>query len=514
MSTDLRICPHCGASVSGIADQCPRCDGLLEPIQTEPLPRSLDDEEAEVLLMRPGSLASSVISAPPQDENPPANIGDEAIVLPDTDTKPTEQSSAEEQLQGEPLEEPVSILEASNPADEVEALVPILPEPEPNDTPINLVEATAEIPLATLQGAVTDDMQNRPEPSSEALEARRESTPPHGLNILVEDSGSLVLSEPETVHEADVLSEVTPPEFPAENSDSVAFSFENSKTAPLPPTEPNGGSTTFPRPAQPVPDPAPLPIVETQPKMPAVHIPPAPFTPPPPMPIMSQANTYVAPSPPMMPNYGAPAPQSPSYWLQQRQQAYLLGNYRLQQQKPNEIVLSYGKSLSFFWWVVGLMSGVGILWYFFILLLSGFRRDTVYVILEPDGYIYEEGSGAAHIRRRRSRTARRWGVLSLVLSIVSLFAIFLIAIAALVLVRQYPDELNQAYPEIPIFNEAVNPSTLDNTLVQNVKVVVLVLAILMGLSVVGVIGGILMAIASYIHAAAFQVDVAPLPDHR
>jgi hypothetical protein len=118
--------------------------------------------------------------------------------------------------------------------------------------------------------------------------------------------------------------------------------------------------------------------------------------------------------------------------------------------------MAYGKSISFFWWVVAVMSGVGLLWYLFILMLSGFRKDIVYIYLEHDGYIYEEGPGAAHIRRRRSRVARRWGVMGILLAIFSTFTIIIMAVSVAILMNRYDAELASAYPEFSFIQGNVN----------------------------------------------------------
>ncbi len=394
MSADIRICPHCGASVSGDTEQCPGCDAWLD---------RPDEEEAEILMLR-----RSV--APPTDDA-------EAL---------SDQSLAEEATR-DPIETSASEL-----ADD---------EPPAVDT-----EPDAEVSAG--DGGV----------------GREETPKPASL-----------------------------------------LEFENAHTAPLPPSD-TPLTASHPRPL-PVPDPEPLPVMDTQPKvsMPsAITISPAPFTLPP-----------EAVSPPTgMPPTMAGVP-SQDYWLQQRVQAYLYGGYQLVHQKQHEAVLSYGKSLSFFWWIIGAMSVVGLLWYWFILLLSGFRRDIVYVSLEPDGSLYEEGSGAAHIRRRRSRIARRWGVMAMLLAMISVFTFCLVILAGAVLMDRYETEIDAAYPEFSLFgSREIDSDALDATQVQNVKVVVLVLIILMGLSGVGFVGGMAMFIVSYLHAAAYRVDVAPLPDLR
>lgn len=160
------------------------------------------------------------------------------------------------------------------------------------------------------------------------------------------------------------------------------------------------------------------------------------------------------------------------------------------------------------------MTGIGILWYFLILLFSGFRRDKVFIILEPDGTLYEDGPGAAHLRRRRSKLARRWGVIGILLVIICVFAFALMILASSVLLNEYEAELSEAYPELGLFESDVDPDTLDETEIQNTRVAVLAIFLMLGLSSVGFVGGLLMSFASYVQSAAYRVDVIALPNLR
>lgn len=259
-------------------------------------------------------------------------------------------------------------------------------------------------------------------------------------------------------------------------------------------TEPVTYGQLLLRPA-PVPMPEPLPALETQSQM-QQPLPPAPFTPPP---IMAQPSATLAVS---------------DHSYQQRVMAYAQGGYRLLRQTPHETVMAYGKSLSIVTWVIAVGSGFGILWYWFMLLLSGFRADRVYILLEPDGYVYEEGPGAAHIRYRRSKNSRRWGVFGVFMLLVSIFSLFLAILAGGVMIERYSNELNAAYPELGIFNYSVPPADLNATEVQNVRVAVLALLILSALSISGIFAGMLIALIGYLQAAAYRVDVPPLPYMR
>ncbi len=303
-------------------------------------------------------------------------------------------------------------------------------------------------------------------------------------------------------HEAVVFEDVRPPE--AESKPHIALDIDTDEFDLLKEATASGSNEeddtphershhVRPRPSQPVPPPDPLPPSDTQPKILAAPIPPAPFTPPPSKPVTQR---------------------SPAHWMQSRIQAYLYGGYQLQVQNPREAVLSYGKSLSFAWWIVGTASIVGTMWYMLLLLLSGFRRDQVYIFLEPDGAIFEEGPGAAHIRRQRARVGRRWGMISILIGTLSVITFLLVVLALSILVGRYEAELNAAYPEFGLFDSSVDPDTLDATEVQNVRVIVLVLGIMLALSTVGFLGGTALFFISHLHAAAYRVEVAPLPNHR
>lgn len=280
-----------------------------------------------------------------------------------------------------------------------------------------------------------------------------------------------------------------------------------------------------------VPPPAPLPIVETQERLPTIYegealspygitdIPAAPYTPPPihiaATPVMpltaSPAPMSVAPSVPMQ----QPAqPTRPSdYWLRQRVQAYQLGRYVVVKETPYEVVLSRGKELPFLWWVVGTTTIIGVLWYFLILLFAGFRRDKVYIVLESDGYIFEEGPGAAHIRRQRWRRSKRWGFVGVVLGFLAIATWMLLVFAGVVVGRQYKAEIEKAYPELT-FYESTNQTEVDQARVDEAQVLVLIFAALFNLAFILFGLGYLMAIIGYIQAAAHRVEVAPLPGYR
>lgn len=261
--------------------------------------------------------------------------------------------------------------------------------------------------------------------------------------------------------------------------------FENAHTSPIEPQ-------SAPRPAQLVPAPTPLPTSERSLAVTAPPLPAAPYTPPPP-PLRATAQ----------PLGGS---------VQQRVNAYAHAGYRLVRQLPNEIVMSYGKPLSFFWWVFGTASIFGIVWYWFVLLISGLQPDRVYIAVEPNGRVYEEGPGAAHVRYRRAQNARRWGVVGVFMILIAVFSLFLVILAGSVLLDRYEAELNAAYPEFGIFDNAnVDTSNVGATEVQNVRIGALALIILMALSFSGLVIGSIMTLIGYLQSAAYRVEVAPLP---
>lgn len=364
----------------------------------------------------------------------------------------------------------------SSPSAEV-AIDEVVSEPDANEV-LNVAEEPESVPpedvLSTPEVIEEPIASDLPAVSELDDTGEHQATPPNDpLAVVTNDTPQNALQD-------------TPPQ--GSNALVIAEQFEEAHTEPV-----TYGQLL--RPASVVPMPEPLPALDTQPKM-LQPLPPAPFTPPP---IMSQpaaANTV----------------SDQSY--QQRVVAYAQGGYRLVQRMPTETVMSYGKSLSYLWWIIATASGFGIFWYWFILLVSGFRSDRVYIILEPDGYVYEEGPGAAHIRRRRTLNSRRWGVFGMFMLLVSVFSLVLAVLAGSVMLDRYQNELNAAYPELGLFSNTIAPNDLDATEVQNVRVAVLALLILSAISISGVAAGAMMAFVGYLQAAAYRVKVAPLPYMR
>lgn len=439
---EVRVCPHCGVSVSGETDRCPNCDRRLA-IDTDPIHKV---------------------------ENPAPNIGHEQVltVVDRAEPVPNEISLPED------IDQPASL----------ENLV-VSPRISPKPVP----EPSEGIILDTVAHEATQDQDDNAEN--------------------VEDEDSEIITAPRD-------------DAPIATREAYLSAFGEAR--PI-------------QPAARVPEPEPLPPLESTPaKEPVstrqVVIPSAPFTPPPvtqpiqsPQPMTSYQPALPYGQPQYAPGtaYGAPAlysgahaarQSSPSgYWLSQRIQAYQLGGYRPENKSQWDALLSVDKGLPALWWVVAILSVFGLIWYFLLLLSSGFRRDKVYIGLEPDGYVFEEGSGAAHTRRRRERSSRRWAVAGIILAILSIIMFFLLLVAASVVVNNYETELAAAFPEIEYFRN-VNVEGVSAIDEENARLIGLVMAVLFAFSVLGMIGGVMMAVISYIQAAAYRVNVAPLPGYE
>lgn len=577
MPRKVQICPHCGASISGNPRQCPRCDGALAatpqsiaelgPIgpETEEMISSLsatpiapvpanpieDEHEDDVVLWRPADASSetdkntqddaiteSESSDSPDGTQQTDNVGQESV----ESLSVASSSDNDKHDHSPPVDHEATsfdILAQSQDDLESESFEPIIVETEFDTNPDidgittgDNVSATEE----TIPPEPAEELGNDSVLHVEIDDSQHTNDivamPPESLeNDLDGDTAPQKVLMSELVEDTQDHIDVPSPEESSEiMSEEEREAFENAQTAMIPAEEaPMTPVPTLahPRPSEPVPEPTPLPLLssmDTEPKVvipEAPPLPPAPFTPPPPLPqpvaqpFQPAAYPMQSPQFPQNPQFqGWQGQQPSSYWLQQRIQAYLYGGYQMREQRPNEATLAYGKSIGFFWWVLAVMSVVGLLWYLFILILSGFRKDTVYISLEPDGYIYEDGSGAAHIRRRRSRVARRWGVIGILLAIFSTFTIIIMAVSFTILMNRYDAELASAYPEFSFIQGNVNTDNLDNTQVQNVKVVIPVIIIMSTLSVIGFVGGLSMSVISYLHSAAYSVEVAPLPDLR
>ncbi len=247
---------------------------------------------------------------------------------------------------------------------------------------------------------------------------------------------------------------------------------------------------------------------------PAYLVPPAPYTPPPPV--------QAAPPPPQIAppgyapyGYGAPQAAPPQAAFHQRVQAYVQGGYRVQSHRAYDAALVCGKSLGVAGWLLALISVVGALWYLLILLLSGLRSDTVYITLESDGYVYEEGPGAAHVRRQRARTGQRWGAFGVIVFFVSLLLALVLGVVASIVLTQdrYQAALREAYPAVTLFEERFSSTPADPEDVALAKDAAVAFSILAGIAAVGLWGGATLFVIGTIHARAYRTPVPPLPGY-
>jgi hypothetical protein len=247
--------------------------------------------------------------------------------------------------------------------------------------------------------------------------------------------------------------------------------------------------------------PAPPPSAPSiPPAVPADIVPAAPYTPPP----LREGTRSVAP-------YSYPS----NYYLEQRVIAYRQGGYEMVHYSPYQVTMSYGKPLGLFWWLMAMLSGVGLIWYFIILLASGFSRDRVYLIVERDGTLYEDGDGAAHIRRKRSRVGRRWGFLGVVIFFVALIWFIGMNAVAVWGIQNYQAELEAAYPTVQLFQSDGDSvaESVDPDAIATAESIVLGFSILFALSLICLLTGLTLTIVGYLHGEAYAVKVLPLPNH-
>jgi hypothetical protein len=271
--------------------------------------------------------------------------------------------------------------------------------------------------------------------------------------------------------------------------------FENARTAEVDASMIGASAISDTQPAPPQ-QAAPVP-----PATPDEIIPSAPYTPPP----LREFTRSVAP-------YSYPS----NYYLEQRVIAYRQGGYDMVHYSPYQVTMIYGKPLGLFWWLMAMLSVVGLIWYFIILLASGFSRDRVYLIVERDGTLYEDGDGAAHVRRKRSRVGRRWGFLGVVIFFVALIWFIGMNAAAVWGIQHYQAELEAAYPTVQLFqsDQDSTPTTVDPDDIATAENIVLGFSILFALSLICLLTGLTLTIVGYLHGEAYAVKVLPLPDHN
>ena len=235
--------------------------------------------------------------------------------------------------------------------------------------------------------------------------------------------------------------------------------------------------------------------------------PPRQILPPPP---------FIAPPVPAYtpPRLEPPHPFAPGLaYLQQRANAYLRGGYRLHQRTETVAVLSRGKSLGVGGWILALLTGIGLAWYMLLLIFSGLRADRVFITLENDGLVYEDGSGAAHVRRARARAGRRWALFGAAVFALSLLLALMLGAVAVVYLRTETNQaaLREAYPAITLFEERFSAVQADPDDVALARDGFVAWVILAGVAVVGLWGGATLFVVGTIHHSAYRVSVPPLP---
>ncbi|MFP4322672.1 MAG: hypothetical protein ACLFTK_09475 [Anaerolineales bacterium] len=283
----------------------------------------------------------------------------------------------------------------------------------------------------------------------------------------------------------------------AEQSATDTADLENAATGAVDPRKIGASApleATAERPSTPPPAQAAPQVAPSSAPGDSYRIPPAPYTPPP----LREGTLSKQP-------YSYPS----NYYLEQRKALYQQGGYRLDTHTSYQVTLMYGKPLGFFGWLVALFSGVGALWYFLILVASGFSRDRVYLIIERDGTLYEDGSGAAHNRKAQAREGRRWGFIGLLVFSLALIWFAVMVAVGVYGVQTYEAELAAAYPDLDVFDPG--PETLSAEALEQTESGVLAYGVLFGLSGLWVLGGAALAVVGYVHHAAYDVRVLPLP---
>ncbi len=572
--TEGNFCPRCGHSLD--EDQTP----VSAAPATGPLPPTLPEDRhpepdvipAQADEMGPAGDVFQPIEIPdlsalaPRDDAAPDDTAPRAISAPEDDAAP-EEEDADAGPVDEPEPENVAAPDAeATPEDEAQpdagsAVTPVLDIDEHGDifigasSPLTPEDDRAGLPttrlnpIETAADAAPPDAPPAPDTSSPEGGPEQDETGEFATGNWSEsiETAPDIAARPD---DQETMPEVpsAPPAADKQDADEdhgpkthpwLAELAEASDTHPRLDERPPDMADTMPRltgdllqpteefdttgwPAKPSPLDVTSPALSVKPKpapAPTTTIPPAPFTPPP-IPD-TVAPTFIAPPAPYAPAPYAPympgyAPSPAMQFMQQRVQLYQRDRYRVVSHTPNEIVLSRGKQLGVSGWLVALVSIVGVFWYTLILLVSGFRRDRVFVTLEADGYVYEDGPGAAHVRQQRSRGGRRWSIIGLVLFVLSFLLAAGLAIAATVTASQdrYQAALREAYPAITLFEEHFTAGDADPADVDLMHDGLVAWSIAGGIALVGLWGGLTLFIVGYIHATAYRVNVPPLPGMR
>ncbi len=545
--TDIRTCPHCGVSISWNTPFCPNCDEKLEVDSDSRDASEIENpaiDDAQMMTV----LATEVQNPPDSEE-----VAEQSTIMDDMPDFP---SKLPERMATIPPVEPDDTSDvASTPLGE--ANIYVRPEDNGNDeTAVN----NEEEDFATVLGDLPEDEMDVIQGSVERTVTMVDDVENLGHLETVEEpiiQSPAKPNLPETKLEMPIPVQPIDAEFkpdePMEDIRTRGLPADLDALSTLPASHSAIAGSSPVAPAARVPEPEPLPPLDTETgsnrepthQMQAVVIPSAPFTPPPmnnyqtvqqpayqqvpPSPYATQqqqalpysyqqsyqaAAGYAQPGYQPQPQYMQPAqPAVPNdYWLNQRVEAYQNAGYELIGRNQYEGLLRQSKTLPFFWWTVAGWTMFGAAWYFLILLTTGFNKDKVYIGLEPDGYIFEEGSGAAHVRGKRERSGRRWGVVGIIITVLSTILFFLLMLAGYFLLESYSAELNEAFPAITLFRDYGNDS-LNQADVENARTLAFIMITLYTISLLGIISGYILAVISYIQAAAYRVHIAPLPGY-
>jgi hypothetical protein len=509
----MQRCPNCGAYVMSGDNICPRCDhplsgvpvdaeGLLAPVETQPddaehllaLEPEAEPDDTEEVFVADSAAQPAIMS----DESPPdVETPDAPDAEPEESARPAEDSAPPEGRARHPMARlpnaapifrPESAASTAGSAANRQASAP----DANRDAPLTGDDVAPEIvppedDLRDLQALVTELDRDSPEASPDAEPA-------------------LVAAEEvlESAPEADEGPPTTRPRLSAElgeaaDSEITTERFEPGERGPAAHADPG---TTQPSVSMPV-------VSGARPYI----VPPAPYTPPPlpaPPPPVS-----IMPPPSYIPPGSVALPPSGVTFLQQRAQEYTRGGYRLRARSPYEAVLSCGKSLGVGAWLLALISLIGVFWYLLLLALSSFRADLVYIVLEDDGYVYEDGPGAAHIRQQRARVGRRWSAFGLIIFFACLLLAILLGIVAGIALTQerYQAALREAYPAVTLFEDHFSSAEAAPDDVSLAKDGAVAFAIAGGIAVVGLWGGATLFVIGSVHASAYRARVLPLPGY-
>lgn len=464
MNDDLRRCPNCDAYVMGHDNRCPRCDFDLassapdsdtpaaDPARTELFDMDALNEDAAA----PGA-ADAGDDAPPDSAAEAASGADD-----DHDADQAEDTRAADDAAGAGAGEPDAGEDDHAPQGPASPTPPGCARPPARnvaaifDTPKNASIPDAPAPPADLPP------ERAPEMDSVHDTIEHEHPAP---DIHTTRPGSSGLDAPVVVGEPDA-------------AEMPTSAIDDGPARDMHVTQPRAADRAI--------------------------LPPAPYTPPP-----VRVPQVVAPPGPVL----LSGPDAAVAYLQQRVAAYRRGGYRVQTHGQYEAALTYGKRLGVGTWMLALVTLIGALWYLLIMALSGFRADVVYVVLEDDGRVYEDGPGAAHIRGKRSRLGRRWSAFGLVLFLLSLIlAVMLGVVGGIVLTQdRYQAALREAYPAVTLFEDHFSPERADPDdvdLARNGAVAFLIVGVI---AAVGLWGGATLFVIGTVHASAYRVRVPPLP---